>query len=191
MKDIRSTGRQIPISSFYSITLPTDVVCQDLISRFTLDCATAFLFGADVRSLSAGLAYPRSKESSSSTNHSANVFARAFLKAQIISARRGRYGTAWPLYEFWKDDVAEEMKTIDAFIMPLLHDALRKKDLKKNTGDSVDSRPDVKTEEEDGEQTLLGHLVNLTDGITSTICTRYRRTSCPLSKILPSSRTKH
>ena len=61
----------------------------------------------------------------------------------------------WPMYEFWSDTAAEPMKVIDAFIMPLLKDALAKKSAKGQS---------EKKAEDDDEETLLEHLVNLTDG---------------------------
>ena len=59
------------------------------------------------------------------------------------------------MYEFWKDAVEEPLKVIDAFIMPLLNAALEKK-AKENKA--------TKSQEGDDEETLLEHLVNLTDG---------------------------
>ena len=86
---------------------------QDLVSRFTLDSATSFLFGHDVHSLAAGLAYPKAAVAASAAAaernksilaHPANIFAHSFLEAQRITAHRSRFGTSWPLREFWKDD---------------------------------------------------------------------------------------
>ncbi|PSR74782.1 hypothetical protein PHLCEN_2v9579, partial [Hermanssonia centrifuga] len=143
---------------------------QDLVSRFTLDSATEFLFGLDVRSLSAGLPYPPSISSfppldalkQSKLNlqdtHPANIFAQTFLRAQVTSTHRGRYGPMWPLFEFWKDKVKEQMKVIDQFIEPLLTEALSKK---TKMEDTEGSKRDGEDQEE--EETLLAHLINLTD----------------------------
>jgi hypothetical protein len=81
---------------------------QDVISRFTLDSATDFLFGKSSDSLSAGLAYPESsshENSPSFLNHPSNTFVNAFLEGQHLYVSRSRFGTKWPLNEFWKDRV--------------------------------------------------------------------------------------
>lgn len=135
---------------------------QDLVSRFTLDSATEFLFGKDVKSLAAGLPYPPSSDrvrSESDSSNPANAFAEAFLEAQNLSATRGRYSSAWALLEILGDKVAVQMKTIDNFIQPILQSALEKKAQKKAQGELPTNGKDVADDE-----TLLGHLVNLTDG---------------------------
>ncbi|KAJ3476584.1 hypothetical protein NLI96_g11058 [Meripilus lineatus] len=134
---------------------------QDLVSRFTLDSATEFLFGKDVKSLAAGLPYPPSSDrvrSESDSSNPANAFAEAFLEAQNLSATRGRYSSAWALLEILGDKVAVQMKTIDNFIQPILQSALEKKAQKKAQGELPTNGKDVADDE-----TLLGHLVNLTD----------------------------
>ncbi|KAI0823758.1 cytochrome P450 [Trametes gibbosa] len=128
---------------------------QDLVSRFTLDSATEFLFGKDVRSLSAGLPYPPTSDMArmQTFKPDADEFASAFLHAQIASAKRGRYQQAWGLTEFWKDKVNEQKAAIDKFIDPILKDALRQKAEKSSGGDT-------KVSEED---TLLSQLLKVTD----------------------------
>nr|BAL05190.1 cytochrome P450 [Phanerodontia chrysosporium] len=131
---------------------------QDLVSRFTLDSATEFLFGQDVRSLSAPLPHPptapRAQHDMHDAEHPANRFAHAFLQAQLASARRSRYTAAWPLWEFWENKVEKHTRVMDEFIQPLLRDALARKA----------KGADAQAEEavSDGE-TLLVHLVKLTD----------------------------
>ncbi|EKM60403.1 uncharacterized protein PHACADRAFT_109856 [Phanerochaete carnosa HHB-10118-sp] len=130
---------------------------QDLVSRFTLDSATDFLFGKDVRSLSAPLPYPPTSpqaQHDTSASHPANRFARAFHGALIASAKRSRYTTSWPLWEFWKSKVDEHIEVLEEFIQPLLHDALARKA----------KSPEVKVEVAvEDNATLLEHLVKLTD----------------------------
>jgi hypothetical protein len=132
-----------------------------VVSRFTLDSATEFLFGNDVRSLSAGLPYPYNSPLSPSYAHShpANVFAHAFSEAQRLSGLRGRYGSAWPLKEFWKDNVKVHRQVIDKFIDPILAEAIARKEISKDGTGLKDGEREVK----DGE-TLLDHLVNYTEG---------------------------
>ena len=157
-----------PTSSRRSADPPT--LPQDLVSRFTLDSATEFLFGQDVRSLGAPLPYPPSHPHPSpsyaieAAAHPANRFAQQFLSAQIASAKRSRFTKAWPLFEFWGDEARRHMTTIDEFIGPLCREALRRKAEKNDKGDkdaAVDGEGEKELEE--GE-TLLEHLVKLTDG---------------------------
>ncbi|KAI0944226.1 hypothetical protein AcW1_001983 [Taiwanofungus camphoratus] len=130
---------------------------QDLVSRFTLDSATEFLFGQDVRSLSAGLPYPPTASALARVSpgtHPANGFARAFINAQTACVLRSRFASTWPLFEFWEDKVKAHMRAIDDFIAPILSNALEKRK-KRGTGEAK--------EEVDDDETLLEHLVKLTD----------------------------
>ncbi|KAH7930329.1 cytochrome P450 [Leucogyrophana mollusca] len=136
---------------------------QDMVSRFTLDSATEFLFGRDVCSLSAGLVYPPSSPLSKSVafeNHPANVFAHAFAEAQIAAAYRGRFGTSWRLAEFWSDNIKKHMNVCYKFIDPILNEALRKK---KEMKESISTNPDARDREVKEGETLLDHLVNYTE----------------------------
>ncbi|OBZ74625.1 hypothetical protein A0H81_05072 [Grifola frondosa] len=112
---------------------------QDLVSRFTMDSATEFLFGKD---------------------HPADEFVQAFQSALEETAIRGRYLQAWPLAEFWGDKVKRSMKAIDDFIDPIVADALRKKAQgETDTGDSGEK--DIADDE-----TLLEYLIKQTDDKT-------------------------
>lgn len=136
---------------------------QDMVSRFTLDSATEFLFGKNVCSLSAGLIYPPSSPRSNdvvSENHPANKFAHAFSDAQIASAYRGRFGSAWPLSEFWTDRVKKHMGTCYKFIDPILKEALEKNKMLK---ENIDEKADAKDRDVKEGETLLDHLVNYTE----------------------------
>ncbi|TFK64712.1 cytochrome P450 [Pluteus cervinus] len=126
---------------------------QDLVSRFTLDSATEFLCGQDIRSLSAGLPYPRDspeQRQSSSEQHPSDRFATAFAQAQVNTALRSRYGQYWPLFEFWEDKVEGHMKIVHEFIEPILHEAVKQKQA-------------VAPEDSKEPDTLLEHLVNSTE----------------------------
>ncbi|KAL4075543.1 cytochrome P450 [Scleroderma citrinum] len=127
---------------------------QDMVYRFTLDSATEFLFGKDVRSLSAGLVYPKNSPLSHDPaykNHPANLFAYAFSEAQSLSAYR----------EFWSDRVAKQMDVCYKFIDPILEEALEKKKL-ANAGKAVAEKTNAEKEVVEGD-TLLEHLVNYTE----------------------------
>lgn len=127
---------------------------QDLLSRYTMDTATEFLFGQDVKSLSAQLPYPSTyKGYAPIRDHPSDKFTSAFNRAQEYSFPRGFFGKAWRLPEFWEDKVAAQMRITDEFINPLIYSALRKKK------DAKESYEVVKDDE-----TLLDHLVKQTDG---------------------------
>jgi len=131
---------------------------QDLVSRFTLDSATQFLFGYDVESLAAGLPYSISSGIQNSTkflNHPSNVFVDAFLAGQIQSSLRTRLGPNWPLGEFWEDSIKPLRKLVDQFTKPFLVSALAS--VKK------ESKNEVKSDDDHGD-TLLAHLVHHTEG---------------------------
>jgi hypothetical protein len=130
-----------------------------MISRFTLDSATEFLFGQDVCSLSAGLPYPQDtideKANSPASPHPADVFARSFALAQELSGYRSRRGGTWPLAEFFEDAVIKPKKVVEDFINPIIAEALNK----KVTGTSHTEKL-----EDDDHITLLDHLVKCTGG---------------------------
>ncbi|KAF9040667.1 cytochrome P450 monooxygenase pc-3 [Panaeolus papilionaceus] len=131
---------------------------QDLVSRFTLDSATLFLFGSDVESLSAGLPYPHNKNSLQFLNHPANVFAEAFLAGQVQLAQRTRFGPNWPLLEFWGDKIKPLREVMDKFTEPLMAEALEKKRLRNDEKTKSQAEPE--------DDTLLTHLVNHTEDPT-------------------------
>lgn len=128
---------------------------QDLFCRFTIDSASEFLFGSDVKSLSADLPYPSTANPATSRRaHPSDSFANAFQKAQVASAARSRLGLFWPLLEFWEDKVEKEIQTVFDYVDPIVRRALETKKAKE--------LPEVQGEDED--ETLLEHLVRLTDG---------------------------
>ena len=129
---------------------------QDILSRFTLDTATEFLFGQDVNSLSADLPYPSTCKSVSSRTHPSDEFAFAFNRAQERMFLRVMYGKSWPLVDFWEDIVAKDKKTINKFTDPLIQAALERKKVAKGV-----------YEVDQDDSTLLDHLVHQTDGTRS------------------------
>ncbi|PFH46977.1 hypothetical protein AMATHDRAFT_198725 [Amanita thiersii Skay4041] len=143
---------------------------QDLMSRFTLDSATEFLFGNCVHSLHAGLPYPANtslppppSSGSPVTSHhtaTANTFAAAFLEAQEVISYRERYGWIWPLYEIFEDKTKKPMKVVDGYIEPIIKEAVEKKKARVAAGE-------IETEKKRDElaegETLLDHLVQVTD----------------------------
>jgi cytochrome P450 len=127
---------------------------QDLLSRFTMDTATEFLFGRDVESLSGELPYPSTYRGDTPTlGHPSDRFTSAFNQAQAYSFPRGFFGKAWRLVEFWEDKVATQRRIAGEFIDPLIHAALQKK---------RDAKGVYEVNQDDG--ILLDHLVQQTDG---------------------------
>ncbi|KAI0823239.1 cytochrome P450 [Trametes gibbosa] len=160
---------------------------QDVVSRFTMDSATEFLFGKDVRSLDAPLPYPSTyaapapfSGSASSAGgaaaqtgapavHPADVFVRAFQDALEATAMRGRFLQSWPLFEFWADRVKQHLKAVDDFIDPIVEDMLRTKAAGTPCGARAETTtpppppPDDEKNQAQDDETLLEHLVKFTD----------------------------
>jgi hypothetical protein len=130
---------------------------QDLISRFTLDSASEFLFGHCINSLSAGLPYPYNATQAPNAieaDDTAGAFSDAFSRAQLVINRRVTIGQTWPLIEILADHTAQHMKVVNAFLDPILKDALAKHSATAKIGIS----------ESADDETLVDHLVKLTSG---------------------------
>jgi hypothetical protein len=130
-------------------------------SRFTLDSATEFLLGSCVHSLSAGLPYPHNVSAPQSASFGTNTvhdFANAFLEAQIVISERERKGIVWPLYELFHNKTDKPMQIVNAYLEPIVKEALEKQKKAPVTSD--------KTTELDDDETVLDHLVKLTSGPT-------------------------
>ncbi len=145
----------------FSLAQLTTLYSQDLVSRFTLDSATEFLFRNDVCSLAAGLPYPAHPSPLAKANssifeeHPSNTFVKAFIKAQDHVALRGRSGTFWVLKEIWGDAVAPFRKEIDHFVEPFVQEGMSRKEMR------------AKDSKAGGDQTLLDYLVHQTPGVLS------------------------
>ena len=137
---------------------------QDIVSRFTMDSATEFLFGKDVCSLDAPIPYPSTHHRAALTLtdvevHPADRFVRAFQDSQEATAMRSRFLQSYPLFEFWGDKVEKHMGAVHEFIDPMVEAALRRKAKRRDAGLGEDVEKNVQDDE-----TLLEHLVKLTDG---------------------------
>lgn len=129
---------------------------QDVMSRFTLDSASEFLFGNCVHSLSAGLIYPYNiapAEAPTGKAKAAEDFAQAFAQAQSIISRRPLKGWIWPLFEIFKDDTKAPMQIVNSFIDPIVKEAISKKQSTEASGEKNVGADD---------ETLLDHLVQMT-----------------------------
>ena len=85
-------------------------------------------------------------------------FSAAFLRAQIVIAERERYGNIWPLLEIFNDRAREPMEVVNRYLDPVIRDAVGRYKEKKAAGGRREKG------EEEGEETLLDHLVTLTSG---------------------------
>ncbi|EMD40964.1 hypothetical protein CERSUDRAFT_111537 [Gelatoporia subvermispora B] len=135
---------------------------QDLVSRFTLDSASEFLFGTCVHSLQAPLPYPHNVldiDADKYTPSTADEFANAFSSAQRILAERMNSSWIWPLQEIFRTKTDKHMKVVDDFINPILQEALGKHE--RRLKDKKSS-----TDEEEDSETLLDSLVKSTSDQT-------------------------
>ncbi|CCM02239.1 uncharacterized protein FIBRA_04320 [Fibroporia radiculosa] len=141
---------------------------QDLISRFTLDSATEFLFASCVHSLRSPLPFPHnqaptpfvSSPTSAGQVDRAEAFARAFQQAQQVVAERAAVGKIWRFFEIWKNKSDEHMRIVNEYLDPILEEALQKKEEREKAGEKV-SQMEGDTDSADDE-TLLDHLVKYT-----------------------------
>ncbi|KAF8074646.1 CYP63 cytochrome P450 monooxygenase-like protein [Lyophyllum atratum] len=129
---------------------------QNLIRYSTLNIATDLLFGTCVRCLP----YP--------TDASPNIrlpflpateFSDALLRLQEIVSERERLGWLWPLYELHRDKAAEPLKVISRNLDPIVQWALGRK-MMMSAGVTYHSTHCHSAD--DGKETLLDHLVELT-----------------------------
>ncbi|TFK68747.1 cytochrome P450 [Pluteus cervinus] len=139
---------------------------QDIMSRFTMDVTTDFLFNQCVDSLSSPLPFPhnsgRGSDSTPRIQTRADEFSAAFVNAMQVVAERERYGWAWPLYEMTGDKTRKPMEIVKRFIEPIVQEAVQKKvvrDSIKEDEQQFASSPDSKV---DDDVRLLDHLVELT-----------------------------
>ncbi|THU98293.1 cytochrome P450 [Dendrothele bispora CBS 962.96] len=168
---------------------------QDLMGRFTLDAATEFLFGTCFHCLEDGLPYPyyvpttpspsSSSPSTSSilptttttptttstntTNQTTNAqnFTTSFLLSQEVISDRERLGPlVWPLMEMWKDKTKEPMDVVGGWIERIVREALERRKEKKIIKGRGEREEEEKMREEEEGETLLDHLVEMTDDPT-------------------------
>jgi hypothetical protein len=126
---------------------PLAVDFQDVVSRFTMDSASEFLLGINVRSLDEPLPYPHAAETRGTG------FAAAVTGVQTQAIIRFTYGALWPYLEMFWDRTSKDMRVIDGLVMPVLQAKLeqRKRGQSTTDGDEKDS------------ETLIDHLIQLTD----------------------------
>ncbi|KAJ6472705.1 cytochrome P450 monooxygenase CYP63 [Mycena vitilis] len=110
---------------------------QDMFARLTLDAASVFLFGTDLRTLEGSLPVAgRTKmgPKGSATSDSWGAFAKAFEMAQQIVTDRGRIGWMWPLFELFKDKNEGNVAVIQEWLDPLVRRAVDDKRMTQRAG---------------------------------------------------------
>ncbi|KAG5339747.1 hypothetical protein C0989_003864 [Termitomyces sp. Mn162] len=148
---------------------------QDLMSRFTIDSASEFLFGSGVHTLAAGIPYPLNATSvppNSVTPQTkrANEFAAAFLQVQEVISRRFLYGSIWPLMEIFEDKTKKSMEIVRAYLDPIIKEAVVKN---ANNAKNVLKGEGTESYVDEGE-TLIDHLVRLSSAMYPTVHARLR-----------------
>lgn len=128
--------------------------------------SSEFLFGNAVNSLDILVEdlpqpynHPDHVESlARSKEYPASAFADAFVNAQLVVAARERIGWIWPLMEMFEDKAKPLMKTVNAFIEPIVNEAVRKNAEAIKLGDSVEKNHVGE------DETFLEHLAKQTSG---------------------------
>jgi len=166
--DYRAFGRyaEKTIALFRQVAIagePCDV--QDLFSRFTLDTAGEFLFHTTkLNTLNQSLPTPRNAISlvhnNTASAHTSlyQNFANAMERAQLKLTKRRLTGYKWYFTEFFGDTLIEDITHIDAFINPLVDEAVAREKKRKEAGAP---RPIDDPE----NATFIDHLVATTEDV--------------------------
>ncbi|CAE6505782.1 unnamed protein product [Rhizoctonia solani] len=113
---------------------------QDLFSRYTMDFTTDFLFGLNSRTMVPP--HLITKES--------GELMSAFDALRKAASTRIRIGSNWPLFELFLDRMKGPRQTVDAYIMPIVKEAMERKQVATQG-------------EDDGTNTFLEYLVTVSD----------------------------
>ncbi|KAF8991946.1 cytochrome P450 monooxygenase CYP63 [Cyathus striatus] len=138
---------------------PIDI--QDLMSRFTLDSASQFLFGIKLDTLSRPLSEPGKVKLGPKgsvridTTDEFDIFTEAFERVAVIITRRGSLGDTWPLLELFHDKTEASIDIIMRWMDPLAQHALEGKAKIKSSGDAVSVN----------ESVFLQYLASQTDDL--------------------------
>ena len=130
--------------------------------------SSEFLFGNTVNSLEIleeDLPQPfthpdhlKSLAAASSSKYPASAFADAFVNAQLVVAARERVGWIWPLFEMFEDKAKPFMKTVNAFIDPIVNDAVRSAETARLNEGNIEKK------EVGEDESFLEHLASQTSG---------------------------
>ncbi|KAJ1308972.1 hypothetical protein OPQ81_004655 [Rhizoctonia solani] len=123
---------------FDGSSTPFDI--QNLFRRYTMDFTTDFLFGLDSRTmLPPHLITKQSEELMS-----------AFDALQKAASTRIRIGSNWPLFELFFDRMKGPRQTVDAYIMPIVEEAIKRNRIATH-------------DHQDGTKTFLEYLVTVSN----------------------------
>ncbi|KAJ6595533.1 cytochrome P450 monooxygenase CYP63 [Mycena vulgaris] len=126
------------ISSRSRDNLPIDI--QDLVSRFTLDSASEFLFGMKLDTLSQPLTVPGKAKLGPKGSipidgaTEFDEFTEAFERVAVMITRRGTQGDTWPLLELFEDKTEGSIATIMNWMEPVVTRAIAEKDRRTKAG---------------------------------------------------------
>jgi hypothetical protein len=144
---------------------------QDAVGRFALDAASEFLLGQCVRSLDAALPCAHNEAPGTHREPGAGEgFARAFSVAMDVLVHRLVLGPVWRLLELRGDRTAEVMGVLNAFIDPIVREAIRK----QHAEGALHAEQKGEVADED---TLLDYLVRQTSGAPSPSHAQPRRST--------------
>ncbi|KAJ6515180.1 cytochrome P450 [Mycena vitilis] len=131
---------------------------QDLASRYTLDWAADFLFGANVGSLMGPLPYSVASgmKPSGLKPTAADAFVKSFSAAETQASMRTRFGPLWPLLELHHDKVKQHMSVVYAFVEPIVRMAVERNQTRHREAKVTGTE----------ELTFLDHLVQHTQDMT-------------------------
>ncbi|KAJ7187837.1 cytochrome P450 monooxygenase CYP63 [Mycena filopes] len=135
------------IASRANDRLPIDI--QDLVSRFTLDSASEFLFGMKLDTLSLPLTVPGKVKLGPKGSLPIDAvtefdeFIEAFEEIAVIITRRGVQGKTWPLLELFRDKTEDSLATIMNWMEPVVKRAVTEKEKRKAAGLKTNASEDV------------------------------------------------
>ncbi|CAE6470356.1 unnamed protein product [Rhizoctonia solani] len=112
----------------------------DLFSRYTMDFTTDFLFGLKSRTMIPPHLITKESEELMS----------AFDALRKAASTRIRIGSNWPLFELFFDRMKGPRQTVDAYIMPIVNEAIEKNRMTAQRDD-------------DGTRTFLEYLVTVSN----------------------------
>ncbi|GJE84227.1 cytochrome P450 [Phanerochaete sordida] len=131
----------------------------DLISRFTMDAASEFLFGACLHSVRGALPYPHDAPAHLRAGQArlpADAFADAYRAALRAISHRARLVWLWPWFELFQSRTDEPMREIDRWLAPIIQKAL-------GVAQEAEKQGTVGVEKQvEEDETLLDHLAKCT-----------------------------
>ncbi|CAE6429714.1 unnamed protein product [Rhizoctonia solani] len=136
----RHTGRLKSLLGVLSDKDDSSFDIQDLFSRYTLDFTMAFLFGLDSRTMVPPHSITKESEK----------LMFAFDTLRKAASTRIRIGSNWPLFELFSDRMKDSRRTVDAYIMPIVNEA-------------IERNQSIAQGDDDATRTFLEYLVTVSN----------------------------